>query len=130
MNIATNAHSLYAQARSLKTPRDLEYDLFARLTGRLKTAGARAGGRLTPDLVAALHDNRRLWTTLALDLAHPDNGFPADLRGRMFYLAEFTMKTTDKLLSGQIAVGDADGTQTLVELNTAIMRGLRGELPK
>jgi flagellar biosynthesis activator protein FlaF len=128
MNIATHAQSLYGQSRSLKTPRDLEYEVFARLTGRLKTARTPGRGQLTPDLIAALHDNRRLWTTLAMDLAHPDNAFPQDLRARLFYLAEYTMLTTDRLLGGQVEPGD--GTDSLIEINTAIMRGLRGEVPR
>jgi flagellar protein FlaF len=130
MNIVAHAPSPYAEARGLKTPRDLEYDLFARLTGRLKTAAGKAEGRLTSDLAAALQDNRRLWTTLAVDLAHPGNGFPAELRARLFYLAEFTMKTSDRIVAGDVALDDPDGLQTLVDINTAVMRGLRGELPK
>ncbi len=122
MNIATHAQDLYCQARSLKSPRDLEYEVFARITGRLKTAMADACGRLTPELATALHDNRRLWTTLAMDLAHPDNAFPSELRARLFYLAEFTMGATASLMAGK---GEA---AILVEINTSVMRGLRGEV--
>lgn len=121
MNVATHAHSLYGQARSLKTPRDLEYEVFARITGRLKTALAESANRTTAALAGALHENRQLWTVLAADLAHPDNGFPADLRARLFYLAEVTQAVTDRILTG------SNEGALLIDLNTAVMRGLRGE---
>lgn len=122
MNIATHAHSLYGQARTLKTPRNLEYEVFAGITGRLKAALAETGPARMNRLAAALHENRQLWSVLALDLAHPDNGFPTDLRARLFYLAEFTFDATERILSGT-----ADGA-VLIDINTIIMRGLRGEV--
>jgi flagellar protein FlaF len=70
--------------------------------------------------VTALHDNRRLWTAFAADLATQGNGFPPELRARLFYLAEFTCRHTDQVLSG------AATADVLVEINTAVMRGLRG----
>lgn len=122
MNIAAHAQNLYGQARSLKSPRDLEYEVFARVTGRLQAARSASGSRATPTLIAALHENRQLWTLLAFDLAHPDNAFPADLRARLFYLAEFTLKTSDQLVAG---TGEVD---VLIDINTSVMRGLRGEV--
>lgn len=122
MNVATHAQSLYGQARSLKSPRDLEYEVFARVTGRLQAAVAASGAQLLPRLAAALHENRQLWTVLAADLAHPDNALPADLRARLFHLAEFTLRTTDAVLSGRAEAA------SLIEINTRVMRGLRGDV--
>lgn len=122
MNIATQAHSLYGQARNLKTPRDLEYDVFAGITGRLKTALADTSATRFPRLVAALHENRKLWAVIATDLAHPGNAFPQDLRSRLFFLAEYSFSVTDGVLGGT-----EDGS-ILVEVNTIVMRGLRGEI--
>jgi len=119
MNIATQARDLYGDARRLKTPRDLEYDIFARLTGALQAAQADHGPTRMPRLAAALHENRRLWTVLAVDLAHPDNAFPLDLRARLLSLARFTFAESDRILSGQGEV------QVLIDINTAILRGLR-----
>jgi len=121
MNIATQAHSLYGQARNLKTPRDLEYEVIAGITGRLKSALAETGVTRVSRLASALHENRQLWTVLALDLAHPDNAFPADLRAKLFFLAEYTFQLTDQVLGG------AQDGSALVDINTSIMRGLRGE---
>ena len=55
----------------------------------------------------------------AADVADRANGLPQDLRARIFYLAEFTDQHSSKVLSGK---GKAD---VLVEINAAIMRGLR-----
>jgi flagellar biosynthesis activator protein FlaF len=128
MNIATKAGTLYDGARDIRSPRELEYEILSRVTGRLATALAkpatRSGGsgvlRITPELAEALHQNTRLWTTLAADLAHPDNGLPAGLRAGLLSLARFTLAETGRILGGE--GGDATA---LVDINTALMRGLR-----
>ena len=74
-----------------------------------------------PEYIAALHENRKLWSTLAIDVAHPDNGLPQDLRARLFWLAEFTESETRRLMNneGDVAV--------LIEVNAAVLQGLRGQ---
>ena len=122
MSVAAHAQTTYGHhARTLKTPRDIEYDLLARITGRIQAQLPHARGRTDAALVAALNDNRRLWAAFAADLAHPDNDFPPDLRARLFYLAEFTAKHTAQVLSGGATA------EALAEINTAVMRGLRGQ---
>lgn len=122
MNALQKAQSAYrSHARHTSTDRDVEYDAFARVTHRLKTA-ADAGKDKTKDLIVALHDNRRLWSILASDVAGEDNGLPRDLRARIFYLAEFTRTYSSQVLAGASA-------SPLVEINTAIMRGLRNRRP-
>ena len=74
-------------ARSL---RSIEYDLIAQVTQRLRAASTNRDTDF-PGLVAALADNQKLWSTLAADVALPDNGLPAALRARLFYLYEFTV---------------------------------------
>lgn len=121
MSAAAHAQSSYGHsARSLRTPRDVEYELLARITGRIQANLPHARGRLSPDLVAALHENQRMWVAFATDLAHADNGFPQELRARLFYLAEFTGKHTAQVLAGEAIAN------VLAEINTAVMRGLRG----
>ncbi|WP_127106052.1 flagellar biosynthesis regulator FlaF [Pararhodobacter zhoushanensis] len=120
MSVAAHAHTSYGHhARALKTPRDIEYDVLARITGRIQTHIPHARGRTGAALTEALNDNRRLWAAFAADLAHPENAFPADLRARMFYLAEFTLRHTLQVLSGSASA------DVLVDINTAVMRGLR-----
>ena len=109
-----------AQSAAVRTERGTEYAVFSRITHRIKVA-AEKGPRAFPALAEALHDNRRLWTILAGDVAGENNKLPADLRARLFYLAEFTFQHTSKVLAG-----DAD-PQILVEINTAVMRGLAGQ---
>jgi flagellar protein FlaF len=98
----------------------MEYDLFARITHRLKAAQS-SGVDGFAALAGAIYENRRLWTTLAADVASPDNGLPATLRARLFYLAEFTNIHSKKVLS-QNASADV-----LIDINTSVMRGLRQE---
>lgn len=119
MNIAALAHSTYSDASApIKTERSTEYQIFAQITHRLtKTSTDEIADFI--DLAEAIHENRRLWTILATDVADKDNGLPAQLRAQIFYLAEFTESHSRKVLAKQ-ASADA-----LVEVNTAVMRGLR-----
>jgi flagellar protein FlaF len=110
------ARSAYATSAPIRPPRTVEYDAFARVTERLSSD---LGGFAA--LVPALADNRRLWTLLAADVADSDNSLPGPLRARIFYLAEFTQAHTRKVLRG-LATPAA-----LVEINLAVMRGLRAE---
>lgn len=119
MNAQTLAKTAYSAAQTpVRTPRGVEFEAFARVTHRLKST-ARQGREGFGALAAAIHENRRLWTLLAADVATAGNGLPRELRARIFYLAEFTSQHSSKILAGK-----AD-TDVLVEINTAIMRGLR-----
>jgi flagellar protein FlaF len=104
-------------ARSL---RSVEYDLIAQITQRLRTAWV---NRTTdfPALVAALADNQKLWSTLASDVALPDNGLPAPLRAQLFYLYEFTNQHTRAILDRGASA------EVLTDINMAMLRGLRGD---
>ena len=117
-----------AAGRPLRSARGTEYELFAEVTAAL----ARAGREATPGphedfearsrrfaaLVDAVHRNRRLWTTLATEVADPGNALPSELRARLFYLAEFAEHHGRAVLRG------ADPAP-LVEVNRAVMAGLR-----
>ncbi len=90
MNAQNLARQAYTnQAAPIRTTRGTEYEVFAKITHRLNAA-ARKGKMGFPALASAIHDNRKLWTMLAADVADDDNGLPNDLRARIFYLAEFT----------------------------------------
>jgi flagellar biosynthesis activator protein FlaF len=102
-----------------RTARMVEYDLLARTTQRLTAAWA-ARDRNFPAFVAALSDNTRLWSTFAMDVADPENGLPASLRARLFYLFQFTTEHSRAVLDNRASV------EVLVDINTAVMRGLRG----
>ena len=105
-----------APTRSL---RSVEYDLLAQVTRRLRSAWATRSEDF-PGLARALTDNQKLWSTLAADVALPGNALPAALRARLFYLYEFTATHSRAVLDGTASV------EVLAEINTAVMRGLRG----
>lgn len=115
------AQNAYRQVASpTRTARSAEYEVVARITHRLRTA-THQGRTAFPELVSALNENRRLWSAFAEDVANPNNALPQDLRARIAYLAEFTFVQTSKILAGTASA------LPLIEINTAIMRGLRGQ---
>ncbi len=113
------ARTAYANSSApIRTHQSTEYDAFARITRRMKEAVGK-GKPGFPALAAAIHENRRLWTLLAGDVADKENMLPQQIRAQIFYLAEFTIQHSTKVLNGSA------GADTLIEINTAIMRGLR-----
>lgn len=84
-------------------------------------AAASRGTKGYTDLVAALHENRQLWTVLAANVAEEDNELPDALRAQILSLANFTFKHTSGVLSKRQSVSP------LIEINAAIMRGLSGK---
>ena len=106
-----------APTRSL---RSVEYDLLAQTTRRLRSAWAVRDTDF-PRLVRAIADNQQLWSALATDVAQPGNMLPATLRARLFYLYEFTVQHGRTVLDGNASV------EVLADINTAVMRGLRGD---
>ena len=124
MTLLATARAAYgAPAAPTRTPRATEYEAIARITARLKAATGRDARDAAgfAELAAALHDNRRLWATLATDVADPGNPLPQALRAQLFWLAEFSDQHSGKVLAGTADPG------VLVEINTAVMRGLRGD---
>ena len=125
MNVAEQARQTYARAAApIQSPRQSEYAVIGKITHQLRDAARRKDTDF-PAFAAALHRNRALWATLAVDIASPDNALPEDLRGRLFWLAEFTDAETGRILGGK---GDV---AALVEVNAAVMHGLgqRGTTP-
>lgn len=122
MNAHFIARTAYAgKDAATRTPRAIEYEVFARITQRLRSATETEEPGSFAMLAQALHDNRKLWSTLAIDLADDGNGLPASLRARLFYLSEFTAQHTSKVLASE---AKAD---VLIDINTAVMRGLQAQ---
>ena len=103
-----------AQKQSL-SGRALEREVFARVTARLAGAGADAAA-----LAAALEENRRLWFTIAADLASPKNECPAELKAGLMSLAAFVERHTGNVLAGR------GGPGVLVTVNRHVIEGLNG----
>ena len=122
MSLHTLARAAYGRKDGAgRSPRSIEYDLFAQHTGRLAAAW-QARDHDHASLVRALYDNNRLWRKLALDLSSDRNGLPPLLRARLLSLSQFTSRYSRDVAKGQ---GSAE---VLVDINTAVMRGLRGEV--
>lgn len=112
---SSQARSGYAAA-PVRTARDAEYAVFAAVTRALNAADE-------ADYAAtarAVTDNQRLWGALAEDLMSAENALPAQLRANLISLAEFVRKHTMAVLGGRA------GVAPLVDINTMIMKGLRG----
>jgi len=121
-----SAHALTQNAygdatRAMGSPRNVEYQVFSQITGQLKRAGAE--GRPFSELALALHENLQLWTVIVADVTNTGNGLPVALRGQLADLSKFTRSHTQKVLRQEADAG------VLIEINTAVMRGLRGQLP-
>jgi len=123
VNALRHAKQAYSAAKApTRTLKNLEYDAVARITHRL-VAAAKTGPDGFNTLAAALTDNRRLWTIFMADIASPNNELPTELKDHIAYLTEFTRQHTSKVLARKA------GVAPLVEINTAIMRGLRSGAP-
>ena len=114
-NMAKTAYNM--NVREIRSDRANEYEAISRVTARLKRADTVANLPYT-DLVSAMHDNRRLWTALAQDVAGENNGLPKELRAKLIYLYEFISVHTSRVLAGKAKVGP------LIDINLAVMRGL------
>ena len=121
MNALTHPKTGYSRPdASLRPMRSIEYEALARATQKLSTTWQNRKADF-PGLVQALSDNLALWSTLAADVASPGNALPASLRAQLFYLYEFSEAHTRRVLDGAASV------EVLIDVNTSIMRGLRGQ---
>jgi flagellar protein FlaF len=117
----SNARAAYGRREApVRTPRAHEYDLLARCTQKLSMAWMRRKEDF-PMLAMALTENLQLWSALAADVAEKGNGLPPPLRAQLFYLYEFTAGHTRSVLDNRASV------EVLIDINTAVMRGLRGD---
>lgn len=120
MNAYISAQNTYSGGQSpSRSPKSVEYDALAKVTQQLKL-GLRDKDQQFSVLAQAIFDNLRLWGVFAADLASPQNGLPPQLRGQLGYLFEFTHHHSQKVLAREAS------PEVLIEINTAVMRGLRG----
>mgnify|MGYP003116923272 CR=1 FL=1 len=123
MDASARAIAAYGQAqKGAATDRGIEYQVFARITAALAAAD-RKGKTGFADLAQALHENRQLWDAVAIDLVDDGNALQADLRAGLLSLAIFVRQHGEKVLHGEASV------QAIVDVNQAIMNGLRGMAP-
>jgi flagellar protein FlaF len=116
MNAYARSQIAYSTNKSAtRTEQSIEYELFAKMTSALARS-AKSG--LFESLAKAVHDNRRLWVTIAADVSDDGNTLPKELRAQIFYLAEFTQHHSSKVLNEGASV------EPLIEINRSIMSGL------
>lgn len=119
MSVSSLARLAYTSpTRAMRAPRDTEFELITRITRKLRDTNGQP--LRFAEFAEALNENRSLWAVFAVDLVDDNNGLPDELRRSLVYLAQFTLTHTEKLLKGQ---GSVD---ILLDINTAVMRGLRG----
>ncbi|MFZ4070434.1 MAG: flagellar biosynthesis regulator FlaF [Caulobacterales bacterium] len=104
-------------ATQAETPRDREYRAFGQATAQLMDA-QRAGRAAIAERAAALGFNRRLWTLLASDCAHPENTLPQALRAQIISIAMFVDRHSSAVMR------DGAEIDPLVDINRAVMEGL------
>jgi flagellar protein FlaF len=102
----------------VRTARDAEYDVFSRVTRMLRQADEAGHGI---DRIAAVDKNNQLWTILASDLASPGNALRDHVRAGLLSLAGFALRHGHLALSGKVSLAP------LIDINMAMMRGLRQE---
>lgn len=122
MDAYSRASASYGGAQMVASPpRQIEYQAFAKATHALSAAASAEGPDAFSRLAAALNDNMKLWMIIATDIALPENELPKRLRAQLFSLAVFTRGHTKRILAREAGADAAE----LIEVNSAIMRGLR-----
>lgn len=118
MNVIEQAQQAYAPTQfAVRTTRSVEAQLITQITSQLQKL-RNSTRHDFPKLMTALHDNRRMWTTMAIDVADKDNALPKELRAQIFYLAEFTDHHSQQVMRGKADVG------ALIDINMAVLKGL------
>ncbi len=120
MNAIAQAQAAYAGSQApTKTARSAEYEVIARISHRMKKAIQNDDFR---SLAESIYENNKLWTALAVDVAHPDNLLPDELKARIIYLADFTRQHSHKVMM------KTESAVPLLEINAAILKGLNQEV--
>ena len=113
------AQKAYGEAAlPIRAERDIEFQAFAKTTRALREYQANPAPEFKR-LAEAVLQNRKLWTVLTADLAQDGNGLPDGLRAQLISLGLFVQQHSVKVLS------DNADIEVLIDINTAIMRGLR-----
>lgn len=121
MNVIEQARQAYAPNQiAVRTSRSVEAQLISQITAQMRKL-SNASKQDFPKLISAIYDNRRMWTTMAVDVADNANGLPKQLRAQLFYLAEFTELHSQKIIRGNASV------EPLIDINMAVLRGLNGQ---
>ncbi|MEO1014256.1 MAG: flagellar biosynthesis regulator FlaF [Pseudomonadota bacterium] len=118
----SDPHAGYAAAtRTTATGRDAEAKIFAQVIAGLNAARASFDKGEVRPMAEAIFRNDQLWIALSVDLLADGNKLPPELRSQLLDLAVFSQRHGRKVL---LKEGDV---QELINVNMAVMRGLKGE---
>jgi len=106
-------------SQCIRTDRDNEYFAFLRVTQKLKNA-SKSDNRYA--MIEAASESNQLWTIIAADLAHEENGLPLATKAGLLSLAIYSLK------QGRRVISECASVEPLIEINVMIMRGLRGDV--
>ncbi|MTH76107.1 hypothetical protein GL286_00015 [Paracoccus aestuariivivens] len=95
----------------------MEYDAFSLVTRELVKSPRECADIRT---ISAISRNNELWTFLGAALADPSNQLRDDLKSGLMSLSAFVLRHGHNVLVGR------GNTNVLIDINMAIMRGLRG----
>ena len=117
------AYQDFAPTSSIKSPRDSESEIILSVTRRLKrSAPLRATDYAA--FVSAVHQNRRLWLLLSADVAQAGNKLPDQLKENISQISAFVVGYSRRILIDDLPMAP------LIDINLAILRGLRGSEAK
>lgn len=114
--LAENIAQPAFRAAVTKSPREVEYEVFARVTRGLNAAAKSGDAKET---ASAVLDNNELWTALYADLADPENALPDKVKAGLISLAIFSIRHGNKVISQSIS------PEALIDINKNVMKGLR-----
>lgn len=120
----------YRASPDLTTPRALEYTAFSHATSALSRIAREVPNQSSPAALTdhcakrldALHRNLMLWTVVFAAVADPGNKLPKGLCVQIAELAQFVSRYTDEARKTDVDL------EPLIDVNLAIMRGLRGDV--
>lgn len=112
-----------------ETPRQIERRLLARLSGQLEehqiyfdaAAPADRLALLAGELSDALWQNERLWQSLMVDVAQPENALPAAIKAGILSIGNWVERHTQQVMRGNANLA------ALIVVNRSIERGLAGD---
>ena len=97
--------------------RSAEYQAFAHVTKALSQAKSATEFRVVAEAVYA---NRKLWNILITDASGDANQLPEKLRADIVGIGLFVQRHSSQVLNNSASI------EPLIDINTSIMRGLRG----
>ena len=117
MQHATNAYGQVAKQTA--NPRQLEADLLLKAASKLQAIQDGWDSR-RPELDAALHFNRKLWSVFMTAATGPDNPLPAQVKQNVANLGIYVMKQTISATTER----RPEQLNSLIKINRELAAGL------